>query len=203
MTRMRRTRVMGTALIALAAAMLAADASAQESEVSQGASVYGRVCGRCHNPRSPLERSDNEWVIIANHMRVRGNLTRDQIRSVVAFLQATNQDPRERTTLVTIGQPAAALPQVSAAAPSTDAATIARGKELITQKACIGCHILAGSGGQVGPRLDGVVQRRDPEFVRRKLTNPLFNNATSMMPNFGLSDDEIEAVLAYLASLRS
>ena len=33
--------------------------TAQEANpVSEGARVYGNMCGRCHNPRSPLEQTD-------------------------------------------------------------------------------------------------------------------------------------------------
>ncbi|GBD31829.1 hypothetical protein HRbin33_00789 [bacterium HR33] len=48
-----------------------------------------------------------------------------------------------------------------------------------------------------------MVRHRGADFVRRKLADPTFNNATSMMPNFGLSAEEIEALLAYLATLGS
>jgi mono/diheme cytochrome c family protein len=37
--------------------------------------------------------------------------------------------------------------------------------------------------------------------VRKKLADPTFNNATSMMPNFGLTMDEIESIVAYLNTL--
>ncbi|GIW52222.1 MAG: hypothetical protein KatS3mg081_1577 [Gemmatimonadales bacterium] len=173
----------------------------QQASVTEGARVYGRMCGRCHNPRSPLERSDRDWVTIANHMRVRANLTGGQVRDVLAFLQASNSDPRERVGLgETVPQPS---PEVRGGPPSTDPATVARGKELVAQKACVGCHVIENTGGQIGPSLNGVVQRRGADFVRRKLADPTFNNATSMMPNFGLSAEEIEALLAYLATLGS
>lgn len=187
---------------ALAAAQLSPVLLAQQPpSVSEGARVYGRMCGRCHNPRSPLERSDRDWVTIANHMRVRANLTGGQVRDVLAFLQATNSDPRERVALgETLARP---TPEVRGGPPSSDPATIARGRDLVAQKACMGCHLIGDTGGQIGPSLNGVVQRRGADFVRRKLADPTFDNATSMMPNFGLRAEEIEALLAYLATLSS
>lgn len=166
-----------------------------------GARVYGDICGRCHNPRSPLERSDRAWVLIANHMRVRGNLTGAEVRSVIAFLQNTNTDPRQ--TMVIEGVRAATEETVSSAPVATDASTIAAGRGLVDEKACLGCHVIGDAGGAVGPSLNGVVRRRGAVFVRRKVANPTFNNATSMMPNFGLTTEQIEAVVAYLASLDS
>ncbi len=171
----------------------------QQASVTQGARVYGRMCGRCHNPRSPLERSDRDWVTIANHMRVRANLTGGQVRDVLAFLQASNSDPRERAPLGEAVLPS--TPEVRKGPPSTDPATVARGSDLAAQKACVGCHVIGNTGGQIGPSLNGVVQRRGADFVRLKLADPTFNNAISMMPNFGLSPEEIEALLAYLATL--
>lgn len=196
-------RPLSVAVVALLAVALAPSrANAQDSEaVAEGARVYGAMCGRCHNPRSPLERSDHDWVTIVNHMRVRANMTGDQVRSVLAFLQATNTDPRE-PAMVTESREAAPVRSPQAmGAPSRDPQMIARGRDLIGQRACLGCHVIGRQGAQVGPTLNGIAERRDTDFLRRKLADPTVDKATSMMPNFGLSDDEIEAILAYLASL--
>ena len=173
------------------------------TSVSEGARVYGTTCGRCHNPRSPLERRDREWVTIANHMRVRANLTGKQVRSVLAFLQATNSDPRERVLLPEGpgARQAGAGTQLRTGAASSDPQVIARGKALTDEKACLGCHVIGSGGGPVGPSLNGVLNRRDAEYVRRKVADPTFDNATSMMPNFGLTPEQIEAIVAFLASL--
>ena len=178
-------------------------AVAQSGElVTEGSRVYGNTCGGCHNARSPLERTDAQWVTIINHMRVRANLTGRQTRAVLAFLQATNGNPAEETTLPgdSTRGPGAATPPRSDVVP-TDPDLVAEGKALIAQKACIGCHVVASAGGNVGPALNGVVARRGAAFVRNKFADPTFNNATSMMPNFGLTDEQIEALVAYLATL--
>lgn len=175
-------------------------AAQAQDDVATGAKVYGDMCGRCHNARSPLERTDREWVTIANHMRVRANLTGGQLRAVLAFLQATNSDPSE------VAAPSAPTPQHlpspdQTGPVATDSASVAQGRALMQAKACVGCHVIGSAGGKVGPALNGVVARRGAAFVRQKLADPAFNNATSMMPNFGLTQAEIEAVTAYLATL--
>ncbi len=202
MNRNGNRRLSFAAVVLFAATLAPSPADAQESEaIAEGARVYGAMCGRCHNPRSPLERSDRDWVTIINHMRVRANMTGDQVRSVLAFLQATNTDPRE-PAMVTESREAAPVRSPQAmGAPSRDPQMIARGRDLVGQRACLGCHIIGRQGGQVGPTLNGIAKRRDADYLRRKLADPTVDNATSMMPNFGLSDDEIEAILAYLASL--
>ncbi len=198
-----RVMWMTACLTGLALLILATEAVAQqtqESAVAAGARVYGGVCGRCHNPRSPLERDDRDWVTIANHMRVRGNLTGGQVSSVLAFLQATNSDPGQQVPLTQAAPPAAA-PTVREGEISTDPGTIAAGRNLVQQRACLGCHLIEGAGGQVGPTLNGSVDRRGAQYLRQKLADPTFDKATSMMPNFGLTAEEIEAILAYLNTL--
>jgi mono/diheme cytochrome c family protein len=177
-------------LTALALVILATEATAQQSAVAGGARVYGDVCGRCHNPRSPLERD----------MRVRGNLTGQQVRSVLAFLLATNSDPGQQVPLAQAAAPAAP-PVVREGEISTDPATIADGKNLVEQRACLGCHVIENAGGQVGPTMNGIVGRRGAQYLRQKLADPTFDKATSMMPNLGLTVEEIEAILAYLNTL--
>lgn len=189
------------ATVVLFAVLIQTGHAQQSKAVSEGARVYGSMCGRCHNPRSPLERSDRDWVTIINHMRVRGNLTGGQVRDVLAFLKATNSDPREPSALPT--QPAAGgeTPAAEIGPPSSDSATVTKGRALIGQFACVGCHVVAGAGGQLGPSLNGVMKRRNAAFVRQKLADPTFDKSTSMMPNFGLSQKQIEAIVAYLATL--
>ncbi len=173
---------------------------AASADVTEGARVYGAMCGRCHNPRSPLEHDDRAWVAIANHMRSRGNLTGKEVRLVLAFLQATNTDPRDQVRPAAAEQ-AQRQTQVTSGPASTDPAMIDQGETLLQQKACVGCHVVGDAGGAVGPKLNGVLGRRGVEFVRRKLIDPTFNNSTSMMPNFGLTTSEVEAIVAFLGSL--
>lgn len=184
-------------LFALPASGLAQEAD-QSERIRLGAQAYGRMCGRCHNPRSPIERNDREWVMIMAHMRSRGNLTGSQVRQIVAFLQAMNSDPRRPTRLVsTLGDTTGDVMEDLDAPIRNELAT--RGGELFREKACIGCHAIDGDGGDVGPKLDRVADRRDLPFIRQKLLDPTFNNATSMMPNLGLTREEVEALVAFLA----
>ncbi len=55
-----------------------------------GALLWSQNCSRCHNLRNPRERGDRGWDIIAHHMRVRGNLTAEEHRLILAFLQSAN-----------------------------------------------------------------------------------------------------------------
>ena len=55
-----------------------------------GALLWEQNCGRCHYYRAPKQRNDDEWAIIVHHMRVRANLTADEHRKILGFLQAAN-----------------------------------------------------------------------------------------------------------------
>lgn len=84
--------------LALAAALVAlpgsarAQSAADVAKMAEGAQIYGRQCVRCHNARSPMERTDREWLTIINHMRARANLTRAQAQALIFFMQSANGD---------------------------------------------------------------------------------------------------------------
>jgi len=86
------------------------------------------------------------------------------------------------------------------------------GQAVFEQK-CVGCHTIGG-GDMVGPDLQGVTEQRDAEWLTRWLLEPdkvlaegdpiatellqQFNNVP--MINQGLSQDEVAAIIAYMAN---
>lgn len=56
-----------------------------------GAEVYAANCGKCHSERYPSERTDEEWKLIVNHMRVRAGLTAKETKAVLEYLQENNE----------------------------------------------------------------------------------------------------------------
>jgi hypothetical protein len=55
-----------------------------------GVQLWSENCMRCHNGRPPEEFSDAQWDVIVHHMRLRANLTGEESREIVKFLQASN-----------------------------------------------------------------------------------------------------------------
>ena len=53
----------------------------------------------------------------------------------------------------------------------------------------------------MGPSLNGVSSRRDDSFIVSQLRDSRLNRPDSLMPNLGLSEQEIGAILAYLKTL--
>ena len=77
----------------------------------------------------------------------------------------------------------------------------ASGAALVEKYDCRGCHRIEGEGALVGPQLDGILEYKDPEIIRLWLHNPRAIKGNTPMPNFHLSDSEVEAIMAYLETL--
>ncbi len=88
--------------------------------------------------------------------------------------------------------------------------------QVLFQERCATCHTIGG-GTLVGPDLQGVTARRERDWLARWIKEPdkmlaegdpiatqllrEFNNVP--MPNLGLSDAQVEALVAYLESLEA
>jgi cytochrome c5 len=53
-----------------------------------GTQLWSENCTRCHNARPSNEYSAQHWDIIVHHMRLRANLTGEEQRKIVEFLQS-------------------------------------------------------------------------------------------------------------------
>jgi cytochrome c oxidase subunit II len=115
---------------------------------------------------------------------------------------------------VIVEEPAAferwvAAQKAPAAEPTGDAAA---GKDLFTQRACVGCHTIRGvSTGALGPDLTHFGSRAlfgaglwptTPENVAAWVKDPLALKPGSRMPNLGLSDADAKTLAVYLTSLK-
>ena len=75
----------------------------------------------------------------------------------------------------------------------------------IYQKRCKTCHSVAGSGGpmaKMGGPLDGIGSKRDKVWLAEFLKNPKSKEPDSKMPALRLTDEERDAVIEYLLSLK-
>ena len=90
-----------------------------------------------------------------------------------------------------------------------------RGFELFGARGCGACHTIEGTPyqGKVGPNLTNIGERstvgagvleNDPEGegLFRWVKNPQAVKPGNKMPNLGLSDDDVRALVAYLRTLR-
>lgn len=67
--------------------------------------------------------------------------------------------------------------------------------------ACMGCHRIGGRGGEIGPSLDGVSQRRTPSYVLEMILDPQRASPGSPMPHQPLQSREASRVARYLLAL--
>lgn len=89
---------------------------------------------------------------------------------------------------------------------ATSPSDAAYGKALFAAKGCVQCHhhaavsgsgqFAGGYGAEGAPDLTN--RRFDPTYLRRWLKNPSAVKPNTAMPTLGLSDDEIEALVAFL-----
>lgn len=157
-----------------------AEASADETlSLARGARLYSANCGRCHNPRGAVEFTDGQWPLIMTHMRVMAGLPGDQAREIEFFLRASNNPPARVASLRTPPQGLS-------------------GEQLVQQYGCSGCHKIGGSGGIVGPSLDGIFERRGETWVWTQIQRPRENNPKTVMPDFGFTDDQVAAIVEVL-----
>ncbi|MBI3358748.1 MAG: c-type cytochrome [Nitrospirae bacterium] len=81
---------------------------------------------------------------------------------------------------------------------------VSEGKSLFSDiYRCDGCHKISekGEGGIVGPHLSIAKARLKPEWIYAWLKNPQSIRPDSPMPNFGLPEQDIRSLMAYVLSL--
>jgi cytochrome c2 len=96
------------------------------------------------------------------------------------------------------------LALASVAATAQDPALVTKGQKLTVEHKCSMCHAIAGKGGKIGKPFDGVSERYDAAALKRTLTDPLkeFPDAKIKMPKVAWASGEIDAVVAYLQTLK-
>jgi len=96
-----------------------------------------------------------------------------------------------------------------------DPLLVERGRELVTSSGCAACHGADGGGG-IGPSwvglagsdvdlVDGTTVVADESFLRRSILEPeaqLVAGYGVVMPRNGLDHDQVDAVVAFIMSLR-
>lgn len=106
--------------------------------------------------------------------------------------------------------------------------TFFEGRELTYKFGCRGCHKINGEGGSIGPELTGLGSKTELAFMlihdfqhidgphtktqwayehflnpqRVVPGNPVLNFAPTVMPNFGLTNDQARALTIYVMGLR-
>jgi mono/diheme cytochrome c family protein len=104
--------------------------------------------------------------------------------------------------LMLVGTSFAAAKKPAPKKPGTSSSAAVEGKKLYDNLGCANCHKIGAEGGAAGPELTGEGKRRDAKFLMQKLKTPKFNNPNSIMPPVTKPDKDVQALVAYLTSLK-
>jgi hypothetical protein len=55
------------------------------------AELWTQTCNRCHYAWSPDQLSPAQWEVVMHHMRLRANLTGDEQKAILEFLQSASR----------------------------------------------------------------------------------------------------------------
>jgi len=79
---------------------------------------------------------------------------------------------------------------------------VAQGRQVFGDKGCLDCHTVGAVGTPIAPDLSRVGFRYAESTLARWLRDPSAQRPTRHMPKIELSEAEVEALAAYLASLQ-
>jgi mono/diheme cytochrome c family protein len=124
-----------------------------------------------------------------------GPLRNDQIDDVVSYIMNWQETAPE------LGDPNAPPTPVPGDTPEE------RGQNLFTGMGCVGCHLINGQGGAVGPDLTNVYSKGE-DYIHESIVQPNAAIAEGFQPNlmpqnFGqrMSEENINDIIAYLKSV--
>jgi cytochrome c oxidase subunit II len=79
---------------------------------------------------------------------------------------------------------------------------IEQGKQLFFTQGCFGCHTVGKVGTPIGPDLSHVGAQYALPYLTGWLREPASQKRPAHMPKIDLNEQEIQALAAYLSSLR-
>lgn len=179
----------------------------------------GAIGTRCGKRRPGMSCKEYLWealtepgaFVVPGYQAIMPDLRRtvptDQVWAVVAFLQSAGGGVD--VTAEDVRAALSAGPSPLGAPRSATASLDPRA--IINAHGCVGCHVLDGLGGPVGPPFDGMGSRLTRDDIRRSILEPAatiargYEQKAGMMPaTFGqqLSAAQLEALVGFLASRR-
>jgi len=75
------------------------------------------------------------------------------------------------------------------------------GARLYVARRCGACHQVNGTGGKVGPALNGLAGRRTQSWVEEHFRSPQALSPGTVMPPYRFSEKEMDSMIAYLFAL--
>jgi sulfur oxidation c-type cytochrome SoxX len=179
----------------------------------QGKQLFEKVgCLGCHMVNGKGGRLGPDLSNAANegHSRqwfetqIRNPKAHDPQSSMPAFGQLSDQQISDIVDyLETLSTKSSAAGAPSAPSTPSLSAGAQQGKQLFDKVGCLGCHMVNGKGGRLGPDLSNAANEgHSREWLRTQIRNPKAHDPQSSMPGFGqLSDQQISGIVDYLETL--
>ena len=138
------------------------------------------------------------------------NASAEEVSSLVAYLLTL---PEPAGGFLVTSHQHGPLPTATEAganftpAPASDASRA--GQQLYFDTGCAACHSIGGSGGQFGPKLDGIGAHRSREFIAAHVTNPQLHTqqfpnehaGEATMPPTNATPEQIQQITEFLETL--
>jgi cytochrome c2 len=105
-------------------------------------------------------------------------------------------------TLIVIAVFALSILALPAGYAGAEMSKTQKGEKIFSDHQCSACHTVHGKGGNVGPDLSKVGNRRDEAWMKKFLPDPASVKPGVIMPPFKGSPEELDALIAYLRSLK-
>ena len=158
-------------------------------------------CNSCHN-------------LLEGEPKLGPNLTTTGIHYSRPWLIQHFSDPRQQVPNADASPTHFSLPQLNALSlfvanltPDTASKLLdvpptgIEGAEIFVVSGCGGCHKINGTGGSIGPSLNGLVDRRSKQWVKAHFLSPQKLSPGSIMPPYHFSPDQENAIVTYLFTL--
>lgn len=158
-------------------------------------------CNACHN-------------VLEGEPKLGPNLTTAGVHHARPWLIQHFSDPRQQVPNGDAAPTHFSLPQLNALSlfvanltPDTAAKlldvpqTAIEGAQVFVVSGCGSCHKINGTGGSIGPSLNGLVDRRSKEWVKAHFVSPQKLSPGSIMPPYHFPADQENAIVTYLFTL--
>ncbi len=137
-------------------------------DIASGRKLYSGLCAGCHGPAGDGGKGTN--LATAVLPRAQNDLG---LYRIIRYGIPDTEMPGHNRTPREIWQISAYVRGLGKVEGERVSGSPRRGGELLTSKGgCLQCHIAGGTGGHIGPPLDGIGLRRSASYLRTKLLDP-------------------------------
>lgn len=147
------------------------------SDLAAGKKVFDSQCAWCHG-------NDGDGGSGPNlHGKLRHATDYKSIVDIIVSGIPGTEMPSFRSPLTerSARQAATYVQALSRAASRPAPGNAQRGADLYQSTGCASCHVIAGSGGIVGPELTSIASRRGPAYLREAVVKPAAAHPTGYL----------------------